>query len=185
MRLFIGIPLSAETMDELSQLVMRLHTGEDSLRWSAPASWHITLQFLGNTSQDQYACIVSQLMKLHFPPISIALESFGFFERAGIFYIGVKPTEKLVTLQQTITAATAICGFSPENRRYHPHITLARSKGKHGIRAMTRLKTKIPREYRFNSFRAETFLLYESFTDPSGSRYEVRETFAFNNIQAP
>ena len=184
MRLFIGIPLSAETMDELSQLVMRLHTGEDSLRWSAPASWHVTLQFLGNTSQDQYTCIVAQLIKLHFPPISIALESFGFFERAGIFYIGVQPTEKLVTLQQAITAATAICGF-PENRRYHPHITLARSKGKQGIRAMARLKPKIPREHRVNSFRAEAFLLYESFTDPSGSRYKVRETFAFNNIQAP
>lgn len=184
MRLFIGIPLSPETRDELSRLVMKLHSREDSLRWSAPESWHVTLQFLGNTSQDQYACIVARLIKLRLPPISIALESFGFFERAGIFYVGVQTTEKLVALQQAITAATANCGFTPEDRVYRPHITLARRKGKQGIQALARLKGRIPRVPRFTSFLAETFLLYESFTEPSGSRYEVRESFAFNNIEA-
>lgn len=182
MRLFIGIPLASETSNELSQFSMKLRSREDSLRWSAPESWHITLQFLGNTSQEQYSCVVGRLTKLHCPSISISLESFGFFERAGIFYVGVHTSEKLLALHHAITTATEPCGFIAENRPYRPHITLARSKGKQGGNELNRLRTRIPSAPQFTSFLAQYFLLYESFTDPSGSRYEVRERFVFNNI---
>ena len=183
--MFIAIPLSAQATSELSALSMQLRSGNDSLRWSAPESWHITLQFLGNISQDQYTCIVSRLDDLHLPNISITLGSFGFFERAGIFYVDVRNTERLTTLQQAITAATGPCGCIAENRPYHPHITLARSKGKRGIHDMASLKARIPHTPPFTSFVPENFLLYESFTGPSGARYEIRERFAFNNIDAP
>ncbi len=100
----------------------------DGLRWSAPESWHITLQFLGNT--PQYECIVARLRELRSPPVPIQLEGLGFFERAGVFFAGVGLTPELQALQQRVTAATGLCGFIPETRPYHPHITLARSKGK-------------------------------------------------------
>lgn len=182
MRLFIGIPLSAEASGELLQISRRLRSQDDRLRWPGPESWHITLQFLGNASQEQYACMVARLIGLRCPPISISLESFGFFERAGIFYVGVQATKPLLALQQAISAATAPCGFLAENRPYHPHITIARSKGKRGMDALNRLRTRLPRAPRLTSFLAQHFLLYESFTDPSGSRYEVRERFVLNNI---
>lgn len=185
MRMFIAIPLSAQATAELSALSLQLRSGTDSFRWSAPESWHITLQFLGNISEEQYTCIVSRLSDLHLPNISITFGAFGFFERAGIFYVDVCNTERLKTLQQTITAATGLCGCTAEDRPYHPHITLARIKGKQDIHALARLKAIIPRTPPFTTFRAETFILYESFTGPSGSRYEARESFAFNNIEAP
>ena len=45
MRLFAGIPLAAAVIDELSAISIRLRSNDDGLRWSAPESWHITLQF--------------------------------------------------------------------------------------------------------------------------------------------
>ena len=185
MRMFIAIPLSEQVTAELSALSMQLRSRDNSMRWSAPESWHITLQFLGNISQDQYTCVVSRLSELHSPNISITLRSFGFFERAGIFYIDVQNTKPLLALQQSVTAATAVCGLTVENWPYHPHITLARSKGKQGIKALNQLKVRLPRSPRFTSFVAESFLLYESFTGPPGPRYEVRERFTFNNIESP
>ncbi|MGH9588438.1 MAG: RNA 2',3'-cyclic phosphodiesterase [Acidobacteriaceae bacterium] len=179
MRLFIGIPLSAETSNELSQISMRLQSREGGLRWSAPESWHITLQFLGNSSHEQYDCVVPRLKELRLPAVSITLESLGFFARAGIFYVEVRNTKELAHLEKSVIVATAPCGFTAEDRPYHPHITLARGKGKQSAQALTRLKTRIPRAPRFTSFLADNFLLYESFTEPSGSRYEVRESFAF------
>ena len=62
MRLFVGIPLSPAVIDELSATSMRLQSHADGLRWSTPESWHITLQFLGNT--PEYECIVSRLRDL-------------------------------------------------------------------------------------------------------------------------
>ena len=83
MRLFVGIPLEAEVVEELSAVSMRLQSSEDGLRWSAPESWHITLQFLGNT--PEYECIVARLKELLSPPLPVQLEDLGFFERAGVF----------------------------------------------------------------------------------------------------
>jgi RNA 2',3'-cyclic 3'-phosphodiesterase len=178
MRLFVGIPLAAAVVEELSAISMRLQSQADGLRWSAPESWHITLQFLGNT--QQYECIVIQLRELRLPALRIQLEGLGFFDRAGIFFAGVSLTPELEALQQRVTAATGLCGFIPETRPYHPHITLARSKAKGG-RGLRELKGKIHREPKFSGFVADAFVLYESVPGPGGSRYEIRNRFTLGN----
>lgn len=177
MRLFTGIPLAAPAGDELLAASLRLRSAGDGLRWSLPESWHITLVFLGSIGPEQRDCIVARLRGLRMPPVPIKLEGTGFFDRAGIFFAGVSLTPELAALQQRVAAETRLCGFLPETRPYHPHITLARTKGKSGSRELQRLKTQIRRQPGFTNFVAEDFLLYESFTMPTGSRYEVRERF--------
>ena len=133
MRLFVGIPLAAEVIEELSAMSMRLQSSEDGLRWSAPESWHITLQFLGNT--PEYECIVARLSELRSPPVPVQLEGLGFFERAGVFFAGVRLTPELdgaAAARDRCYRALWVC---PGNRPYHPHITLARSKSK-GVKAL-------------------------------------------------
>lgn len=175
MRLFAGIPLAAAVMDELRAVSARLRSSGDGLRWTVPESWHITLQFLGNTSPEQYACLVPRLRALHAPPVPVCLEELGCFERAGILFAGVRLTPELLSLQERVTAATQPCGFVPEARPYQPHITLARAKGQR--RGLGELKAKTRRQPNFSRFAAREFLLYESFLSPAGSRYEVRERF--------
>ena len=175
MRLFVGIPLEAAVIEELSALSMRLQSSADGLRWSAPESWHITLQFLGNTAE--YDCIVARLREVRAPSVPITLEGLGFFDRAGIFFAGVRLTPELRELQTRVTTATRLCGFIPETRPYHPHITLARSKGKKPL-ALRDLKARIHREPKFSPFVAEDFVLYESLSKPGGSEYQIRDRFS-------
>jgi RNA 2',3'-cyclic 3'-phosphodiesterase len=177
MRLFAGIPLAAALIDELSAVSVRLRSSADGLRWSAPESWHITLQFLGNTSQEQYECTVARLHELRSPSVAIQVEGLGLFERAGVFFAGVRLTPELRALQERVTAATGLCGFIPETRPYHPHVTLARTKGKERTHGLNELKSRIHRQPAFTSFVAEEFVLYESVTRPTGALYEVRERF--------
>lgn len=179
MRLFIGVPLAVATADELAIEMKRLRTiaSPDSLRWSAEESWHITLQFLGSTTPEQYPCLAAELRKLRHMPVVIGLGALGTFDRAGILYVDVEVTPELASLQQTVVAATASCGFRPEDRPYHPHITLARRKGKRG-HELRILKTRTSQLPGLPGFTADSFLLYESVTTPEGSRYEVRERFA-------
>lgn len=175
MRLFIGIPLAAGVANQLAVLTNRLRSPNDGLRWSASEGWHITLQFLGQTSEEQYACVTSGLRKIRTATLDVQLEPPGFFDRAGVFFAGVRLSSELTTLQQYVIAATRPCGFIPEERPYHPHITLAREKGaRHGLR---KLKSRVPQDVHFSTFAANEFLLYQSFPGPGGSRYEVRERF--------
>jgi 2'-5' RNA ligase len=177
MRLFVGIPLAATVTEQLSAIAARLRSRGDGLRWSAPESWHITLQFLGNTDQEHYACVVARLRELHAPPVPISLEGLGLFDRSGILFAGVRLTPELLSLQARITEATALCGFLPEARPYQPHITLARGKRERQPQSLQELKAKLNHHPNFTRFVCQQFLLYESFLDSAGSRYQIRERF--------
>ena len=177
MRLFVGIPLAAAVIGELAATVARLRSDTDGLRWAAPESWHVTLQFLGNAGREECDCTVARLRELRLPPVPMRLEGLGFFDRAGILMVGVRVTPELLLVERSVTAATRLCGFVPETRPYRPHITLARSKSKGQGRGILELKAKIGRQPSFSGFAAEEFLLYESFLGPAGSRYEIRERF--------
>lgn len=175
MRLFVGIPLDTAVVGELAALVKRFQRANDGLRWSSPESWHITLQFLGNTDPQQYECLLQQLRAVRHAPFPITLSGIGFFDRAGVFFADVRPTHALVDLQQQVTAATAVCGFESEARPYQPHITLARNRAQ--STGLHDLKTKVDRIPDFSTLTAGEFLLYESHLGPGGSRYEVRARF--------
>lgn len=177
MRLFIGIPLAEQTVNELSAISLRYRSADDGLRWSLPQSWHVTLQFLGSVSEQQYACVIPQLRALNHRAVAIEIGSTDFFERAGIFFAQVRPTPELLSLQQQVTSATAHCGFSAESRPYHPHITLARAKGSRDSIGLRKLKATIRRQPTFSGFISQEFLLYESHLASSGSQYEVRARF--------
>ena len=178
LRLFIGIPLAATTATDLATVVNRIRSNAtEYLRWSAPETWHITLQFLGSTTLRRYECVTAHLREERHPPIHIRLGALDTFDRAGVLFVDVPVTPELLALQRAVTAATAPCGFTPETRPYHPHITLARRKGKGGERELRNLTSKTDPSQRFSSFTAESFVLYESIPTPAGSRYEIRESF--------
>jgi 2'-5' RNA ligase len=183
MRLFIGIPLAPTTANDLLTEVNRLRSTtrnpatSDNVRWSAPESWHITLQFLGSTTPQQYECVTARLRELHHAPLEIQLGAIGTFPRAGVLFTDVRINPELLALQQSVTVATAPCGFTPEARPYRPHITLARRKGKSRDREFRNLKLQIDPPPHFSSFDANGFILYESVPTPEGSRYEIRERF--------
>lgn len=174
MRLFVAIPIAETASEELARLVLRLRRSDDELRWSAPESWHITLQFLGAASAAQYDCLRDSLGEISAEPFEVRLGELGFFERAGIYHVAVQGSAELAALQQKVVAATARCEFIAEQRVYRPHITLARNRGRGtGIRDLKARVSSAAQQ--FPAFTAREFLLYESHLGAGGSRYEVRE----------
>jgi 2'-5' RNA ligase len=114
---------------------------------------------------------------VHAAPIPIHLAELGFFDRAGVFFADVEPTPSLVAFAARVSSATSICGFKPETRPFHPHITLARAKGQSRGQPLQALAQRIHRQPAFPRFRASEFLLYESHLSPTGSSYEIRHRF--------
>ncbi len=179
MRLFVAIPLPEQTTAEIHQIVgrIRLTPGLPNLRWSPPESWHITLQFLGTATPEQYACLADRLRSVHAATVRIAPDEIGAFQSAGVLYAGLKPSPELTALQKRITAATALCGFSAEERPYHPHITLARTRstGRRELSAIVKVSGGLNR---FQALTASEFALYESVPGAPAC-YVIRERFAF------
>ncbi|HVN94372.1 MAG TPA: RNA 2',3'-cyclic phosphodiesterase [Terracidiphilus sp.] len=194
MRLFVGIPLADAARNEIAAVMERLRgSGEylepneaASLRWSAPDSWHITLQFLGNATEEQLECLKARLGEVRAAPVTVKLGELGSFERVGVLFAEVAVTKELAALQRSVMAATANCGFVAEARPFHPHITLARkAREQRSKRATEGGGTPIARAIqgfikkrgsspRFTPFTAGEFVLYESHLGEGPARYEAR-----------
>jgi 2'-5' RNA ligase len=183
MRLFVGIPLADDAMRELAAAVGRLRSasaGRDGLRWTAPESWHITLEFLGNATEEQLACLKTRLGEVRNAPVSVQLGELGCFDRAGVLFADVEVTPELAAIQRSVVAATSRCGFEAEARPFHPHITLARAKGEGRAADLRTLQSKVRSQPAFTRFTAREFVLYESHLGAGGAKYEARMRVALD-----
>ncbi len=177
MRLFVGIPLADIVVRELATVMSRFRSNPEKLRWTAPESWHITLQFLGDAIPERADCLLARLAQIRSAPVMVQLGELGFFGRAGIFFVDVIATPALIALEEHVVAATSTCGFVAETRPFHPHITLARVKDRDRGVQLRELRKQILCRPTFSRFNAGEFLLYESYLSGEGARYEVRGRF--------
>jgi len=177
MRLFVAIALDTEVLAMLELLTRSLRSADDNLRWTSPETWHITLQFIGETSIEKYRCIAHHLGAIKSPRVPIWLHGTGCFDRAGVFFAGVGVSPELRQLERLVVAATSECGVENEERAYHPHVTLARAKGDSRMRDLRKLKPKAKGDVEFPAFIAREFLLFQSFLGSGGARHEIRERF--------
>jgi|SRR5579872_1621486 len=177
MRVFIGIPLDTKVRSELEATVTRIKPRLPNWRWAQPDVWHITLQFLGNVTADQLQQLTPRLHAIHARSFPIQLGGLDLFDRPGVFFAGVIVSDPLLALRQKVVHATNPSGFVPEARSFHPHITLARARGRADGRDFKDLRTVFANPLDFPAFAAREFLLYESFLESAAARYEIRDRF--------
>jgi len=132
-RSFIAIELPDELKLELSQLVAKLKSGEQSwVKWVDPYSIHLTLKFLGNVAVDRLDDITGALEKAAqgIAPFHLEVKELGVFpnlRRVQVAWVGISgEVDKLAQLQQHIESNLTPLGFAPESRPFMPHLTLAR-----------------------------------------------------------
>ncbi len=179
MRLFIAIAPEGDAATAVEQVQKRLASQSETLRWTRPEDHHVTLQFLGEVPEEQAVRVREALAGVRAEQVRVRINSLGFFPRAGVFWAGVELTGELLALQQRVTASTRACGFVAEPRPYRPHITLARSRGRHGSGALAALEEAVRRgKIRIaGECVVREFGLYESCPGTEGPRYEVRARF--------
>jgi len=167
MRLFVAIPVGEAARRSLELLVRGMRRPADGLRWTAPEGWHITLVFLGETAAEKLPRLVDELNSIRATAFSVEFGEPEVFERAGALVVGVQPSAGLTALQSIVTRAAEAAGFRREERAYRPHLTLARAKRGEQIRVQ-------PGRATVAGFTAREFVLFESFLEPAGARYEAK-----------
>ncbi len=134
MRLFIAIELPESLKREIGNLQDRLKQGGAGANWTRPEGIHLTLKFLGEVEESRVAAIEAALAATCRGTGWLQLEVMG----AGAFpntkaprvlWVGVRgETEKLQALQAAVENAMTALEFEPEERKFSPHLTLARIK---------------------------------------------------------
>ncbi len=187
MRLFVAIDIDEAIRQRIADYVALLKKRGAGVRFVSPASYHITLKFLGET--DKLREIVEALRTVEVEQFELAVRGAGFFpnERSPrVFWAGIEAPNELRELADWTSSAVSPLGFGKESA-FKPHLTLARSgsgsphqrsKGRSapGFERVRQLITSEPQPD-FGTMSAREFFLFESRLKPTGAEYIKLERF--------
>ena len=173
-RLFVAIDPPAEIREQLAAI----SCGLPDARWTPPEQLHLTLCFIGEVSGAAFLDIKEGLDDIKTPPFTLQLQGVGFFPPRGqprVVWAGIAKNEQLAILQRKITTRLFALGFEPENRKFAPHITLARLNQTPPSRVGKYLETQ--GLLQSTPFVVENFLLYESILGHRGATHLVAQAY--------
>ncbi len=168
-RLFVGIDFP----DSIRFSLRILQTGLKGARWVAPENLHLTLRYIGEVDRVQADDIDQALLTIRAPPLDIELHDAGAFgagNRARILWAGVVRTPALNDLKSWVDTALGHAGIGPDDRKFAPHITLARFNDAPPWSVNRRAAEIAPAVA--GRFTVAEFVLFESRLGSSGAHYE-------------
>lgn len=109
--------------------------GGDGVRWVAPASYHLTLRFLGNVATADVAPLAerAQAALAGCAPFTLTLGApiaFPTPRRPRVIALAAEPAPALARLAACLDAAAVACGLAPEARAFRAHLTLGRVRAR-------------------------------------------------------
>ena len=189
-RSFVAILLPEPLRDTIAATIEELRPLAAPVAWVPPPNLHLTLQFLGNLTEERLAEAGAALDEAGAgcTPLDLTLHGIGAFpglERPRIIWIGVAHGAlEARALQARIADALIRRGFPREDRAWHPHLTIGRVFDERRWRreAGPPLRGALARAAarRFGALRVTEVALMRSDLSPKGARYTVRRVAALS-----
>jgi len=93
----------------------------------AAAKLHLTLVFLGEVDPARIPALARAAQGVAGEAFDLPLDRLGAFARARVAWAGCeRPPERLLAMQAELEKAVRDSGFSPDERPFAAHLTLAR-----------------------------------------------------------
>ena len=132
-RTFIAIKI--EPGNRLSQAYTKIQNElkNEKIKWVDGDNFHVTLFFLGDTSEEQISQVRRSLAGIaeSFQAFDITLYGMGVFKsihKPRVLWAGIRDFEPLRKMKLSRDQQMRDLGFTPDKREFKPHLTLARIK---------------------------------------------------------
>ncbi|MDR2549013.1 MAG: RNA 2',3'-cyclic phosphodiesterase [Desulfobulbus sp.] len=174
-RLFIAIDPPAAVREQLALLCC----GLPAARWVAPDQLHLTLCFIGEVDGATFLDLREALTEIVSAPFDLRVQGVGFFPPRGqprVVWAGIERCDPLMSLQRKIVTRLFRMGIELENRKYTPHITLARLQHT----PATKVGKYLVENGLFSggSFIVDHFVLYSSVLGRKGASHCVEHIYS-------
>ena len=131
MRLFVAVYPPAAAIRDLERVVAGLATASRNAGMIRSEIWHVTVTFLGEVPDDSLDAVAAAVGGAagQSRPGRLALTRGGRF--GDTVWVGVSTQDDaLADLARRVRRAVRAAGVRVERRAYHPHLTLARTRGR-------------------------------------------------------
>jgi len=190
LRLFIAVDFSPEITQAALLVSRRLRRSLElpgtRVSWVREGGLHITLKFLGDTDESLVSIIAQTMDEVagRHGQFGVRVKGLGTFPDTGkprVIWMGLaEGGSELGALAADMDFTLSGLGFTGENRRFQPHLTLGRVReAGHAdfASACARLN-----DCDAGRSTIDSMTLYSSFLDPRGPIYTVRH---ISDLTAP
>jgi 2'-5' RNA ligase len=172
-RLFVAI----RPPEPIRDLLIDAMDESPDFRWQHDEQLHLTLRFIGEVDRPLADDIAAALTRIRAERFSLRIAGTGRFEQrnSGSLWAGVEPKAPVAALASKIERTCVGLGLEPERRAFHPHITLARWKGRRSREIADFLQRT--RGLGSEPFDVSEFILFESRLSRHGAHYEEAASY--------
>lgn len=137
---------------------------------------HLTLKFLGDTNPTR----IPEISKAVSEAVNgekiiegriVGLGAFPRIQRPSVIWAGLENGEPLIRIAECLETKLSGLGFHPEQKPFHPHLTLARIKSKPPAELAELLNENPATDFGVVSIASVE--LFQSELQPNGPRYAV------------
>ncbi|MCK9163534.1 MAG: RNA 2',3'-cyclic phosphodiesterase [Bacteroidales bacterium] len=181
-RLFLGfkLTLNEKILKQIKQTIS--HFGLEDIKPIKAENYHLTLCFIGNTSQKQMNkinVIVQEILEKEYTnDLEIIINGIDYFEQNNnITAIHLKFEEhaELLKLNKKIKGALQTNNLYNINRDFIPHITIANIKNLKDKTKREEIKTEFGKET--EQIKLSPIILFESISIDNTKRYDTLQLF--------
>ena len=139
MRFFIALEIPSQNLAEFQSIQRRLHTLIPQTKITSIDKVHLTLAFLGeqlDTLKDDLIQVIKEAV-IGIPPFEVTpgyIDGFSTLHNPNILWVGVKgDIDKIILIREGIKDGLESLQLPVDERRFVPHITIAKLNGKFHI----------------------------------------------------
>lgn len=184
-RAFVGLPMPEAYQEQLANVRAVCGSGlRSKVSWIQKGNWHLTLKFLGESTHEQLDALTGELRKIAFAPFVFQAGGAGMYpspKSSGamhprVLWVGVRQGEGPVrSLAEAVEAAAVTAAYDRNDRKFSPHLTLARIKSP-AADPWDRVLATI-RTLDWTECAMDRFVLWKSVLGPEGPAYTVLQEF--------
>lgn len=174
-RTFIAFETPEDIRKEVREAQTKLLSAGAEVKWEPLDKFHVTIKFLGNVMESALPDVLSLIDATagRFRTCAVLYQDLGCFpnlRNPRVIWIGCKNDDGILqSLKEELDRVLAPLGFEPEERDFHPHLTLGRVKGRRNIEDLISILKNLnfePRTAMINSI-----VVMKSDLRPGGSIY--------------
>jgi 2'-5' RNA ligase len=172
-RLFVAI----HPPEHVRDLLIDAMDNSSDFRWLDEDQLHLTLRFVGEVERPLANDLADALSRVRAERFELRVNGLGRFEQrsSGALWAAVEPKAPIAALAAKVERTCQAVGLEPEHRAFHPHITLARWKGRRTREVERFLEQQ--RGLASDPFDVTEFILFESQLSRHGAHYEAVATY--------
>jgi len=129
MRAFIAVDMPAEIQTAIGDLQQGFNI--NGVKSVDPSLIHVTLKFLGETSQKKIEKVCSVLDSIDVPRFEVHVKGVGVFPKLKnprVVWVGLEADSNLQKIVSMLEEELSKLGFERERKKFSSHLTIARVK---------------------------------------------------------